>query len=590
MKAMAAVAAALVSVVVSIALGQQVLKPPYLNEMPSVERVMREVNGTDPADTLSRQMATLLELKKIVEDMAWGLEHRAFNKLTPEESRLTTEYNKAFNDMLASSGRKAVNATGNYYGPKYRSAVLSQFFSPTFLQLYYKADATEMARQQKQAQPQENIFGADKAPASGTSSPQMGDALKGFAKAITGLTGQAAPDGMRINGIYKGAGVGIGFTVATASVSCEDLAPDARKYSLEQAGTQMHVTIANEGQPIALTFRPDGALAGSGPVTVAGRVQVGTQKVWVPDTVNNTYYGYPTTGHYAEQPIYKPKSARCTFGAMAPTGAYAATVGNAVRYAQGLAGEHPQEFKITPGVRLVGLYSGTGGAIEFEEDSATIKCGGSKKEVGYAIAPSGNQFLVTMDGGGTLALDGGRLTTQNSGPLGCIAGTLALGGASPAGGARTSTSAANSAGGGGSVASGPAILALANGLPNQPDGKISLAGHAFGITREDFATVLTKAGYRPPAGASVIGGWAEACKTGQPACQQGFNAMGAASVKTATLDATGKASFAEVPSGVYYIFGSAKYGNAHMLWNVRVQLQPGGQTITLNEKNAMVLP
>lgn len=399
-------------------LGQS-MNPPYLSEMPSVERIMQDVKGTDPADTFARQMATLLEMKKIVEDMAWGLEHRAFNKLTPDESKLTAEYNKAFNDRLASSGKKAFNATGNYYGPKFRSAVLSQFFSQNFLQLYYKADATEMARQQKLSQPQENIFGADKAPAGGMSSPQMGDALKGFAKAITGLTGQAAPDGMRINGIYKGGGAGIGFTVSTASVSCEDLVPDGREYSLEPGGSQIRVTIANEGQPIVMTLRSDGSLSGSGTVTVAGRVQVGTWKVWIPDTVNNTYYGYPTTGHYENQPIYKPKSARCTFGAMSPTGAYGANVGNAVRFAQGLAGQHPPEFKITPGVRLVGLYSGAGGAIEFEEDSATIKCGGSKKEIGYAVVPNGNQFLVTMDGGGTLALDaGGRLTTQKQRPAG----------------------------------------------------------------------------------------------------------------------------------------------------------------------------
>jgi hypothetical protein len=392
---------------------------------------------------------------------------------------------------------------------------------------------------------------------------------------------------MRINGIYKGTGVGIGFNASTAAVSCEDLVPDGRKYSLEQTGSQMRLTIANEGQPLVMTLRPDGSLAGSGPVTVAGRVQVGTQKVWVPDTVNNTYYGYSTTGHYTQQPIYKPKSARCTFGAMSPTGTYGATVGNAVRFAQGLAGEHPQEFKITPGVRLIGLYSGAGGAIEFEEDSATIKCGGSKKEVGYAVVPNGNQFLVTMDGGGTLSLDpGGRLTTQNSGPLGCIAGTLALGGAAPAGGMRTG---GGTSAGGGSVQTGPAILALASGFPSSADGKSVIGGHTFGISREDFATVLTKAGFHPPAGTSVVSGWAQACNSGQPACQQGFNAMGAASVKTVTLDASGKANFPELPAGVYYLFGSAKYGTGHLLWNLRVELKPGGQTLTLNERNAMVM-
>jgi len=65
--------------------------------------------------------------------------------------------------------------------------------------------------------------------------------------------------------------------------------------------------------------------------------------------------------------------------------------------------------------------------------------------------------------------------------------------------------------------------------------------------------------------------------------------MAAASVKTVTLDAGGRANFPELPAGVYYVFGSTKYGSGHLLWNLRVELRPGGQTLTLNERNAMAM-
>jgi hypothetical protein len=58
----------------------------------------------------------------------------------------------------------------------------------------------------------------------------------------------------------------------------------------------------------------------------------------------------------------------------------------------------------------VGVYGGPGGAIEFGEDSATIKYGTNSSEHACAVEPSDNQLLVKIDGGGTLTLAaGGRL-------------------------------------------------------------------------------------------------------------------------------------------------------------------------------------
>jgi hypothetical protein len=53
------------------------------------------------------------------------------------------------------------------------------------------------------------------------------------------------------------------------------------------------------------------------------------------------------------------------------------------------------------------------------------------------------------------------------------------------------------------------------------------------------------------------------------------------------LDASGRAAFAAVPPGTYYVFGSARFGDGHLLWNVRVELAPGAQTLVPNQRNAM---
>ena len=46
---------------------------------------------------------------------------------------------------------------------------------------------------------------------------------------------------------------------------------------------------------------------------------------------------------------------------------------------------------------------------------------------------------------------------------------------------------------------------------------------------------------------------------------------------------------AEVPlyHRVWVVFGPTRYGSGHLLWDVPLELTPGAQTLTLNERNAM---
>jgi len=590
-----------VTVALAVSLQGQSMKPAYLSEMPSPERVMREVKGSDADDTVARQLGALLQFNKMIEDMAWELERRYTDALTGDEQRLRTEYMSAFKQLRATVPDKTFKALRGYdIDPQFTQVLLAQFFSPNFRALWEKSHASEMARLKANAQPQNNIYGAPQASAggnssaAGSSSDDMASSLKSIAKGLLSMGGLGAPTGLLMNGNYKGEGFAVAFSAASATVYCAGLTFQERKYTVQRNGAQVVVTMENEPKAIALMLRPEGKLVGQGPMTVSGEVRVGSRTVQAYDPAD------PGAYKSAVVAIYEHKSVRCPVGALAVTGT-AYTTGTAVNDAMRTFGVGSgAAIKVTPGLRINGEFVGQGGSIQFDEDSAKIKCGQSASEHAYAVEPSGNSIVVKIDGGGTLEIaPSGQLVGQG-GNGGCNLGTLALAGGAASNlastssvSAPTSPSAPPTANVGATtpssppVESTPAVLALASGFASLSNGKNVLGGHTFGLTREDFATVLTKAGFRPPAGMSVIAAWAQACKSGSPVCQQGFNAMGAASLKTVTLDPSGKANFPEMPPGVYYVFGSTRYGSGHLLWNLRIELKPSWQTLTLNERNAM---
>ena len=87
------IAALLVSVLSSTAVNSQALNPSYLADMPAPARILAEIKGKDVEDTGERQMGAFMSLIQLMDDMAWGLEHRYVNdadttKLTPDERRI----------------------------------------------------------------------------------------------------------------------------------------------------------------------------------------------------------------------------------------------------------------------------------------------------------------------------------------------------------------------------------------------------------------------------------------------------------------------------------------------------------------------
>ena len=122
----------------------QALNPAYLGEMPVPARITSEIKGKDAEDTIERQMGAFQALMKMVDDMAWGLEHRYLpTRATPDENRIKEAYGKAYAELW----HAAINKEDHRYDHdrELLGELLTKLFSPSFRDLYSKSDANSAA-------------------------------------------------------------------------------------------------------------------------------------------------------------------------------------------------------------------------------------------------------------------------------------------------------------------------------------------------------------------------------------------------------------------------------------------------------------
>jgi hypothetical protein len=58
-------------------------------------------------------------------------------------------------------------------------------------------------------------------------------------------------------------------------------------------------------------------------------------------------------------------------------------------------------------------------------------------------------------------------------------------------------------------------------------------------------------------------------------------------VQSITTDLTGKGTFERVAAGTYYLMGVMKTPRGHATWNLKVDLKPGNNSVTLDQNNAV---
>ena len=144
----------------------------------------------------------------------------------------------------------------------------------------------------------DNPFGYLGAIFSGMNALSQGKGTQGAVKEMLGTDKAPAP-GLRMNGRYGSVtGFSMAFHPESVTLGCGE-AEQALEYSVKRTATETLLTVQKPGGPVTVQLKPDGSLAGNGPVQVNGRKVVGTT-----EDSNNPF-------------IFSPVVSRCELGSLA---------------------------------------------------------------------------------------------------------------------------------------------------------------------------------------------------------------------------------------------------------------------------------
>lgn len=134
-----------------------------------------------------------------------------------------------------------------------------------------------------------------------------------------------------------------------------------------------------------------------------------------------------------------------------------------------------------------------------------------------------------------------------------------------------------------------AVLTVTTALPNE-GGRNPLVGAGLFLLRESFESLLRKSGSftgQP----SALRAWQIACVNRSPLCRQGLSQVDASVVSQGQMDGTGRAVLPSVDPGSYYlvVLGLSFQTAQTLIWDLRVDLKAGQNTVTLNQTNVSSL-
>jgi hypothetical protein len=182
------------------------------------------------------------------------------------------------------------------------------------------------------------------------------------------------------------------------------------------------------------------------------------------------------------------------------------------------------------------------------------------------------------------------MKTRNA-VLGIVAAVALSLSAASAGGAGTAGVGLHFVAAGAPTQAGAAILSVTNGLPNEAGGYNPLAGAPLALLRESFESLLRKTRLfegQP----SPLRAWNDACLKKSPLCRQPMDAVQEAVVAEGQMAPSGGgATFPGVPAGTYYLFAYrfSIQERQVLVWDVRVELKPGANPVTLDRRNVTPL-
>ena len=635
------VPAALLCILCTAALAQRP-GPNYTADMPSVDRVKAEIQGSDPTDTLARQVAVFTYLSTYIQRIKYN--RTIDGPYTPEEQRVMGAYDLAryqIKQDYAKSHTPAENEAfqhleGHYeFDTAFNKDWNKRLMGPQSKAAYQRTESELGARQAAHV---DSIKRANEEARKASASPdrsadptavatrrclELGGAptaclSKGFKSGLMDMIGLNLDSitgpgkaGLVLSGRFRNpsALTSLNFGTDTATISgCGKLVEDGRGYSITKGPNSLVVTVYNEPRPLVLTTRPDGGLLGPGLVDVKGSVIIGYHTETSTLYRNGSPVADPSCGGVCSKSVsvadYAPKIERCTIGPLNPPPPEPAAskssaldtglVGLLVGVADAI-GPPP-----VPGLRMTGKYSGSGLQFDFTENSVILDCGQAHARQPYTventpgdvrihIRNSGGPFTLTLVPNNTLRGSGsttinGRLVSGMQGdnvtytPRNerCEIGTYtpASADAAPA----PSPPAAPTA--------GSARLLVSSAFPA---GVNPLVGTTIFLYKDSLASVLRKAGASVPPGATAgeaLRAMVIACKP--PAdCSSMAAAMEPLVAGRALIDSAGRAAITPpVPPGRYYVSVSARSRDSVLVWDIKVDLKQGDNSVVLDQSNA----
>jgi hypothetical protein len=410
---------------------QQSFNPPYLKEFPSVDQVMAQTKGSDAKDTLNCQMATFLQLKKILQDLSGPRWLRG--QLTPDEARIHGNYDLAYNNLA-----KPLNFPddGYFAMPSFVAALFTTFPMPTVQSQWLAQNAQLAARvranQQAMAGHPSPAPGSPSAPQGARPLPvtddpgqlairrcaELGGSMlscigTGMGTDMTGMMGvnlnaltSSGKAGLVIFGSYQ-TPAGLSFAFSDASVNiggCGKMVQGAHNYAVTAAGGKYTINIANTPQPLLVTLGADGKIVGPAAQDITG------QQVTGYEVVTNLKTG----AEVSRTPVFGPITVHCNVGtlmpgpAMDPSPAAASVATGILTTLQTITGggsstSHQQ--MLSPGPRMAGTFNGSGGLkIQFSDGNAVIDCAQAHVRATYDVANQGGAVVLLKNGSNPFTL------------------------------------------------------------------------------------------------------------------------------------------------------------------------------------------
>jgi hypothetical protein len=421
----------------------------YTADMPSVDRVKAEIKGSDPTDSLARQVAVFTYLQAYIERIKYN--RTVSGPYTPDEQKLIGAYSLAAyqisQDYAKTHTPAETQAFERLHGQYEMNSAFYQDWSKRLIgpqsATAYKGAETGLAATQQAHNAQINAQNQQAAAAPASSGPvamsndptavatrrclELGGSNiaclgKGLGAGFMGLIGLGSMDnvigpgaaGVVLSGLYKNAaGASLTFNDNSASASdCGKALPVGYPYTIEKQPGSLRVLVRSEPKPYTVTMRPDGGLNGPGPIDITGKIIIGYHTVTTTQMIDGQRAMFDQCNGPCQTtsttPDYGPKTERCSVGSLSAPPKPPPSSQQSAGADSGLLGMVTEIFNTgemnmasEPGLRMIGKYASGNLLLYFTSTSVILDCGKAHVRDTYTVENAPDRLMVRIANSGS---------------------------------------------------------------------------------------------------------------------------------------------------------------------------------------------